>query len=151
MLVKAQDNEILEYPYSLEKFRADNPTISFPKEISSDTLASNGVFSVGYQPAPDYDPTTHKVVVSSQPSLVEGLWKLTKTVVAMTEIEISDYNNKKAAEARRIRDQKLSATDWCALSDVTMSSEMTTYRQALRDIPQQAGFPHSITWPTKPQ
>ena len=150
MLVKIVDDQVDEYPYSVEKFRADNSTVSFPAEISSNTLAMHGVFSVGYQPVPDYDPTTHKVVVSSQPSLVEGLWVLTKTVVAMTENEVADYEDKKAAEARRTRNDKLSETDWCALSDVTMSAEMTTYRQALRDVPQQAGFPHNITWPTKP-
>jgi hypothetical protein len=37
-----------------------------------------------------------------------------------------------------------------ASSDVTMSSDMTTYRQALRDVPAQEGFPFSVTWPTKP-
>lgn len=150
MLVKIVDDQVDEYPYSIKKFRADNPTISFPEEISSNTLATYGVFSAGYEATPSYNPATHKVVVSSQPSLVEGLWKLTKTVVAMTEDEISAYETKKAAEARRTRDDKLSATDWCALSDVTMSSEMATYRQALRDVPQQAGFPHNITWPTEP-
>ena len=31
-----------------------------------------------------------------------------------------------------------------------MSDDMKTYRQALRDVPTQAGFPHTITWPTKP-
>ena len=42
------------------------------------------------------------------------------------------------------------ATDWTANSDVTMSGEMRTYRQALRDVPAQEGFPHDVTWPTKP-
>ncbi len=42
-------------------------------------------------------------------------------------------------------------TDWMASSDVTMSSDMTTYRQALRDVPAQGGFPFSVTWPTKPE
>ncbi|OUV22554.1 MAG: hypothetical protein CBC55_04035, partial [Gammaproteobacteria bacterium TMED95] len=41
-------------------------------------------------------------------------------------------------------------TDFYALSDVTMSDEMTTYRTALRNVPQQEGFPSSITWPVKP-
>jgi hypothetical protein len=56
-----------------------------------------------------------------------------------------------AKAARSQRDSLLAATDWTALSDVTMSAEMATYRQALRDITAQAGFPHSITWPTKPE
>ena len=51
---------------------------------------------------------------------------------------------------RSERNKKLMETDWTSASDLTMSSDMTTYRQALRDIPTQAGFPTSITWPTKP-
>ena len=52
--------------------------------------------------------------------------------------------------ARQARNQLLSETDWCANSDVIMSDDMTTYRQALRDITGQDGFPDNITWPTKP-
>ena len=53
--------------------------------------------------------------------------------------------------ARQARDQLLTETDWCANSDVIMSDDMTTYRQALRDITSQSGFPTDITWPTKPE
>jgi len=55
-----------------------------------------------------------------------------------------------AANARSERDAKLAVTDWTALTDVTMTAEMTTYRQALRDVPAQAGFPSTIAWPTSP-
>ena len=51
---------------------------------------------------------------------------------------------------RELRDYYLSETDWTANSDVTMSAAMATYRQALRDVPSQAGFPANVTWPTKP-
>ena len=51
---------------------------------------------------------------------------------------------------RNKRDSLLAATDWTANSDVTMSNEMRTYRQALRDVPSQAGFPDDVTWPVKP-
>ena len=44
----------------------------------------------------------------------------------------------------------LAATDWTANSDVTMSDAMRVYRQALRDVPSQAGFPDNVTWPDKP-
>ena len=37
-----------------------------------------------------------------------------------------------------------------ALTDVTMPTEIAVYRQTLRDITDQDGFPHTITWPTKP-
>jgi hypothetical protein len=52
---------------------------------------------------------------------------------------------------RSLRDIRLAETDVWALSDRTMTAEQTAYRQALRDIPDQAGFPHDITWPTKPE
>ena len=47
-------------------------------------------------------------------------------------------------------DNILSETDWRASSDLTMSDEWRTYRQALRDITSQEGFPNDITWPTEP-
>ena len=59
-------------------------------------------------------------------------------------------DDRKAEEVRQERDSLLSETDWMACSDVTMSDEWRTYRQALRDIPSQEGFPNSVTWPTKP-
>lgn len=56
----------------------------------------------------------------------------------------------KADMARAKRDQLLAEVDWSAGSDVVMSDAMKTYRQALRDVPQQTGFPENINWPTKP-
>ena len=55
-----------------------------------------------------------------------------------------------AVAVREERDDKLAATDWMANSDVTLSDDWATYRQSLRDVPAQAGFPNSITWPTEP-
>ena len=54
---------------------------------------------------------------------------------------------------REDRNRNLSATDWYALQDVTMSDAMTAYRQDLRDLP--AGLTtveevQAVTWPTKP-
>jgi len=58
---------------------------------------------------------------------------------------------------REERDRRLAATDWWASSDLTMSSDRTTYRQALRDLPANQtptinaeGELQNVTWPTKP-
>ena len=58
---------------------------------------------------------------------------------------------------REERDLRLAATDWWASSDLTMSSDRTTYRQALRDLPanqtptiNSEGALQNVTWPTKP-
>ena len=53
-------------------------------------------------------------------------------------------------EARTIRDKKLAETDWWAVSDRTMTSAETTYRQALRDLPDHDDWP-TMDWPTNPQ
>ena len=57
------------------------------------------------------------------------------------------------ADLRQRRTRLLSATDFYALSDVTMSEDMTTYRQALRDLPSgltTVDDVNTVTWPTKP-
>ena len=59
-------------------------------------------------------------------------------------------DDRKAESIRIKRDGLLSQTDWMAGSDVTMSDEWRTYRQALRDVPAQSDFPNNVTWPTKP-
>tara|TARA_R110000787_G_C13320102_1_gene436370 strand:- start:31 stop:423 length:393 start_codon:yes stop_codon:yes gene_type:complete len=55
-----------------------------------------------------------------------------------------------AETVRAKRDAILMACDWRASSDVTLSSQWRTYRQSLRDISAQSGFPESVTWPTEP-
>lgn len=56
-----------------------------------------------------------------------------------------------AEDIRSQRNTLLAETDWMALSDNTLTPEWATYRQALRDITEQAGFPENVTWPTQPQ
>ena len=51
---------------------------------------------------------------------------------------------------RTKRNRLLAETDYLALSDVTMSDEMRTYRQALRDLPANTSDPANPTWPVKP-
>jgi len=56
-------------------------------------------------------------------------------------------------DLRRKRNKLLAETDYLALSDVTMSSEMTTYRQSLRDITNGLDTVekvNAVTFPTKP-
>jgi hypothetical protein len=54
---------------------------------------------------------------------------------------------------RESRDQLLAETDWTQTVDVPQATKdkWAPYRQALRDVPQQAGFPDNIQWPSKPE
>ena len=54
------------------------------------------------------------------------------------------------ANLRTKRNQLLAETDYLALSDATLSADMQTYRQALRDLPANTSDPANPTWPVKP-
>lgn len=60
----------------------------------------------------------------------------------------------KEQTARNERNMKLTFTDWTQLPDAPLTEERKAayaeYRQALRDIPEQAGFPDAIEWPAEP-
>jgi hypothetical protein len=76
------------------------------------------------------------------------------------EFTAAEYAEFQEMEGRRLgyvresmrerRNALLAETDWWATGDRTMTQAETDYRQALRDVPDQAGFPENITWPTKP-
>lgn len=60
-------------------------------------------------------------------------------------------NEELAAEARLQRDELLKGSDWTQLPDAPVNHQAwSDYRQALRDIPEQSGFPTDINWPEKP-
>ena len=60
-------------------------------------------------------------------------------------------NERMEAFVRRERNLMIKETDLWGLADYPATAEQTAYRQALRDITAQAGFPTDITWPTKPE
>jgi hypothetical protein len=59
----------------------------------------------------------------------------------------------KSSAVRSRRDDFLAATDWTQMPDTPQATKdkWSAYRQALRDVPQQAGFPDNIQWPSKPE
>ena len=152
MYVKVTNGAVDQYPYTVGDLRRDNPNTSFPKNPSSELLEDWGLYSVSIADVPTYNERTQKATQGTTPTLVDGVWTIGFTVEDKTAEEITQYDTDAAVSARMNRDYKLSQTDFYALSDVTMSAEMTTYRQALRDITTHANWPHlnDDDWPTKP-
>ena len=74
--------------------------------------------------------------------------KLDQSVVDAAAVEVAA--EQALASLRTTRNGLLAETDYLALSDVTLSSDMTTYRQALRDLPANTSDPANPVWPTKP-
>lgn len=143
MYVKTTNGKVDQYPYTVGDLRRDNAGTSFPKNIPESVLAEFGVFPVGYEPAPPYDPATQYIETSAQPGLINGQWLLTKSVVNMTPEQIKAREDRLKAENKQKAEQLLKDTDWVELGDVSdpanppylaNKAEFTTYRAALRAI-----------------
>jgi hypothetical protein len=87
------------------------------------------------------------------------IWYPENTLPKPTEAELRVFDEEVSLEVRwdkvKIKRNKLLAIcDWTQLSDSPLSTEQksvwATYRQALRDVPQQGVEPESVTWPTQP-
>ena len=148
LLIKATNDTVQQYPYSVGLLRKENPNTSFPKQVSAADMASFNVY-----PVTEVTPTvtaTQKLVKVWTPTLVGGDWVLAHEAVDLTSDDIAEATAVLAAAAREKRDALLAATDFYALSDVSMSEAMTTYRSDLRSVPTLTGFPSDFTWPTAP-
>ena len=152
MFVKATNGEIDTYPYSVGKLRRDNPRVSFPRKISDEMLASYGVHDVKRLPSPEHDTETHFVEYGPVPVLQDGAWVYAPTVRELSVEQLAERSVSRATEARAKRNALLAETDYFALTDVTMDTSMTTYRQALRDITAHEKWPvlTDDDWPPKP-
>jgi hypothetical protein len=129
--------------YSIGQLKKDNPNTSFPKSPSEALLASYGVYPYTVQDRPTVDYLTQTVTPAAL-TQVNGAWT--------QGWEVSNLSAEDAGRnIRTHRDSLLQETDWMALSDNTMSPAWATYRQALRDVTEQSGFPFSVTWPTAPE
>jgi len=129
--------------YSIGQLRRDNPNTSFPKSPSDALLADWDVYpyTVQDQPTVDYmtQTLTPAALTQSNGAWTQG-W-------AVSNLSAEDAGR----NIRNQRDNLLSQTDWVALSDNTMTPEWSSYRQSLRDVTAQEGFPFSVDWPAKPE
>ena len=72
--------------------------------------------------------------------------------MSLIKVDSNKLYRIRADEARTERDRLLADSDWTQVADAPVDqAAWATYRQALRDVPEQAGFPDNINWPTKPE
>jgi hypothetical protein len=151
MFAKLNNGQLQKYPYTLGMLRKENSNVSFPKNISDDDLARFGVVRVASTPRPADDHTKDFSVTAEQ---VGGAWVEKWVATDVSAEEIAQRTANQANNVRAERDQKLAATDWTQLIDSPFSNDTNgvwqAYRQALRDVPTQAGFPWDVAWPTVP-
>ena len=145
------------------EWRQANKHVSLPRVWTAGTLEFLGLEAVLASPKPDCTDLQQVVgngtTTDANGNTVEA-WSVVDKFADTTDEDgvtttkaehEAAYTAKvvadKEAAVRKTRDTKLAETDWTGMSDVTMAADMATYRQALRDITAQAGFPNTVEWP----
>lgn len=150
MYVLAPNQTVETYPYSIGALRRDNPNTSYPRNPSDAVLASWNVFPVTDEPTPAYNPATQNCN-QVNPTLIDGKWVMTWVVTPATPEQIAERTSAKESEVRQQRNALLSACDWTQLPDAPVpAAPWAAYRQELRDVTAQAGFPWDVIWPEQP-
>lgn len=129
--------------YSISQLKRDNPNISFPEKPSGATLAEFNVYQMVDAVRPVHDMWSQEVV--------KGPIKYTGGRYTQTWEVVEKDAEHVASKARQMRNKLLEDTDHTQLPDAPKGKRAwAVYRQELRDLTKQPGFPKTIEWPTPP-
>jgi hypothetical protein len=135
------------------EFRAAFPNTGFPIQITEQTYNEFG-YDVVLE-GPQAQPTRYQVGFADGVQQIDGKWFTKYSVADMDDEAKAAKDEEQAKSVRNSRTEKLRDCDWTQLDDTPMSNTQkagwATYRQALRDVPKQAGFPFDIEWPVQPE
>jgi len=159
MFAEVNGQNVVTFPYDYDTLVRHNPNTRFSAEEltamyvgTEANLAGNQLVRVVVADAPQYDEATQIAVRNNQPSLVGGTWTIGWIVQDLTQSEKDQKLAAKIASVRSQRNQNLKDSDWTQVDDAPVDkAAWATYRQALRDVPTQSGFPWDVTWPTQPE
>jgi hypothetical protein len=131
-------------------FRAMHPNTSMPQQLTEaaiNELGGDVVFE-----GPQAQPTRYQVAFADGvEQKADGKWYTKYSVADMSDEAKAAKDATQAASVRQERSDKLADCDWTQVDDSPVDKAVwATYRQALRDITSQAGFPWTITWPDAP-
>jgi len=131
------------------EFRAMFPNTGFPVQLTEEIINDFGgdiVFE-----GPQAQPTRYQVGFRDGVEQIEGKWYTKYSVADMDAEAIASLDAEQAKSVRNSRTQMLKDCDWTQLADSTADKQAwAAYRQALRDITSQVGFPWTVQWPEQP-
>lgn len=132
------------------EFRASHPNTSFPPQLTAELLDSMGA-DVVFEGA-QAQPTRYQTSFRNGVEQVNGKWYTKFSVADMDDDAKAAKDAEQAKSVRSDRNQRLKDSDWSQGKDIAdaVSQPWAVYRQALRDVPAQAGFPWDVTWPDAP-
>jgi hypothetical protein len=127
---------------------------SFPKTWSPELVEELGLDVVFESPTPTTTvyQTAFKDGVEQD---AQGRWVWKWSISEMDDDAKAAKDAEAAKGVRTTRDKLSAETDWIVIKNLELNQNVPgiweVYRQNLRDVPAQAGFPHNVTWPTKPE
>jgi hypothetical protein len=72
--------------------------------------------------------------------------------MSLIKVDSAKLSAKHAEKARAERDRLLTSSDWTQVADAPVDqAAWASYRQTLRNVPKQSGFPEHVVWPSKPE
>jgi hypothetical protein len=151
MHVLIKDGAVEQYPYAVAQLKVHNPNCSFPENPSDELLSYFGVHRVFFSTQPPTSDT--QVLIEEKPVFDDAATRWTQVwrVRDMTADEIISREEGQAYQVRADRNQRLVQSDWTQLADSIVDKALwAAYRQGLRDIPSQNGFPWNVIWPVEP-
>ena len=145
MQIRTQDGKVM---YEGE-FRALFPNTSLPQQLT-ETLINDLGGDVVFE-GPQAQPTRYQVGFADGVQQIESKWYTKYSVADMDQEAIAAKDTEQAKSIRSQRTDKLKDSDWTQVADAPVDkAAWATYRQALRDITAQTGFPWTIDWPVQP-
>jgi hypothetical protein len=145
MQIRTQDGRVM---YEGE-FRALFPNTSLPQQLT-ETIINDLGGDVVFE-GPQTQPTRYQVGFADGVQQIEGKWYTKYSVADMDAEAIAAKDTEQAKAIRSQRTDKLKASDWTQVADAPVDkAAWATYRQALRDITAQPGFPWDTQWPDAP-
>lgn len=128
----------------------DYPNTSFPQPLTDASLPE-GVVSVEMNNPPIPTRPLQTVERQDAPVLESGRWRLAYTVRDMTNEEAAQLTEAKKNEVRAERNRLIAESDWTQVADAPVDkAAWAAYRQVLRNITSQPGFPFEVQWPDTP-
>ena len=99
---------------------------------------------------PQAQPTRYQTAYRDGVEQIDGKWYTKYSVADIDDEAKTAKDVEQAKSVRTTRNEKLKDSDWTQIADAPVDKEIwATYRQALRDVPTQSGFPWEVTWPTQ--
>jgi hypothetical protein len=131
------------------EFRAMHSNTSMPSQLS-ETLINDLGADVVFE-GPQAQPTRYQVGFADGVEQIDGKWYTKHSVVDMDQDAKTAKDTEQAKAIRSQRADKLKGSDWTQVADAPVDkAAWATYRQALRDITAQPGFPWDTQWPDAP-